>query len=256
MAKSKSPMRIFEGSAKPYEPFWRVRDAADSESGDPEMEFYGFISEYSWWEDDVTPKKFKDDLNKLGSGGPITIRMNSGGGDVIAASVIRSILVDYPGKVTVRIDGLCASAATFVAMAGDLVRMQDTAFFMIHDPSAMAWGTVEDLKAVIDLLKTVKNGIVDAYQVKTQLGMDKLAKMMSDETWMSANEARTLGFIDEVITDKKSTAPIQNVAILNYVNVPAALLANEEPTVQSAEISAEVKHLQAEVKILKRGATK
>lgn len=258
MPNSRQPMRIFEGTAQPHEAFWRVRNAAESESGEPEMEFYGFISEYSWWEDDITPKKFKDDLNALGAGGPITIRMNSGGGDVIAASVIRSILVDYPGKVTVRIDGLCASAATFVAMGGDVVRMQDTAFFMIHDPSIITMGTVEELKAAIELLKTVKNGIIDAYQVKTKLGNDKIAKMMTDETWMSANEAKALGFVDDVITDKARNAPaaIKNFAILNYANVPAALLANEEPAEQTTEISPEVSRLQAEAKIYLRGAAK
>lgn len=252
MAKPNQPLRIFEGTAKPYEPFWRVRDAAESESGEPEIEFYGFISEYSWFGDEITPQKFKDDLNKAGGGGPVTIRINSGGGEVFAASVIRSIIVDYPGRVTVRIDGLCASAATYVALAGDVVRMQDTAYFMIHDPSAIAWGTVEDFKAVIDLLKTVKNGIMDAYQTKTGLGIDKLAKMMSEETWMSANEAKNLGFIDDVITDKRARSALKNVAVMNalqnYVNVPAALLLEEEQPVQ---LSPEVQRLQAEVKILK-----
>lgn len=228
----KKPFRIFEGSSEPQQPFWRMRNAADGESGEPEIEFYGVISEYSWWEDDITPKMFKDDLYELGKNGPVTIRMNSGGGDVIAASVIRSILVDYPGRVTVRIDGLCASAATFVAMAGDVVKMQDTAFFMIHDPSIVAWGNVDDLKKAIDLLKTVKDGIIDAYTAKTQLPEDKLSKMMSDETWLTAQAALENGFVDEVIAvpGKAQAALLPgDVAILNYVNVPEALLVGERP---------------------------
>jgi ATP-dependent Clp protease protease subunit len=241
-------MRIFEGNAQPHQPFWRFRDAAGSESGEPELEFYGVISEFSWLGDEITPKMFKDDLYTHGKGGPITVRMNSGGGDVIAASVIRSIIVDYPGTVTMRIDGLAASAATFVAMAGDRVKMQDTAFFMIHDPSVMAWGTVDELKAAIDLLKTVKAGIVDAYQGKTKMPAEKIAKMMSDETWLTARDALEMGFIDEIISAPGAKKAPKNLAIMNYVNVPVELLEPEPEPVQS--ITPEVERLRDEVRLL------
>jgi ATP-dependent Clp protease protease subunit len=177
--------------------------------------------------------------------------------------MIRSMIMEYPGRVTVRIDGLAASAATYVAMAGDLVRMQDTAYFMIHDPWTIAIGNVEELKAVIDMLKSLKSGIVDAYATKTQLPAEKLAKLMSDETWMSANEAKTLGFIDEVITaSSKKSAYTPNAAFLNalpqyYVNVPAALKrdplqgAKCEPVVSVVAESSEVTSLRAEVHLLK-----
>ena len=232
----RNPLRVFEGNAKPYEPFWRLVDAAESDSGEPEMEFYGYISEYSWFDDDITPKKFKNDLNRLGNGGPVTIQINSGGGEVFAASVIRSIIVDYPGRVTSRIDGLCASAATFVALAANIVRMQDTAYFMIHDPSTIAWGTLEELKKTVDFLKEIKSGLVDAYQGKTKLDPEKLSRMMTDETWMTAKEARELGFIDEVISapgkqnggnqegKAANIAAITN-AISTYQHVPEALRA-------------------------------
>lgn len=226
------PMRVIEGSAKPFERFWALRNAEESESGEPEIEFYGYISEYSWWGDEVTPAMFKQDLNDLGKGGPVTVRINSGGGEVFAASVIRSIIMDYPGRVTTRIDGLCASAATYVAMAGDLVKMQDSAFFMIHDPSGYAWGTIDEIKVFLDELKTVKNGIVETYQNKTGLDPEKLSKMMSAETWMTAQEARELGFVDEVITGttKLKTANRAYLNCLqNYENVPDALLAEIEP---------------------------
>jgi ATP-dependent Clp protease protease subunit len=231
------PIRLFNGNTKPHEPFWRFRNAAASESGEPELEFYGYISEYSWFEDDITPQMFKDDLYKNGNGGPVTIRINSGGGDVVAASVIRSVIVDYPGKITVRIDGLCASAATFVAIAGDHIRMQDTAFFMIHDPIAVAMGTVDEIKRVISLLETVKGGIVDAYRAKTKLDGNKLSKMMNRETWMTAKEAKDFGFIDEVISTNQKVFPgAENVAITNalrnYDHVPADLLARLKPPEQ------------------------
>lgn len=229
-----SPMRVIEGSAKPFEPFWTLRNAADSESGEPEIEFYGAISEYSWWDDDITPAKFKSDLQALGQGGPVTIRIHSGGGDVFAASAIRAMIMDYPGRVTTRIDGLCASAATYVATAGDRVLMQDSGFFMIHNPWTIAWGGVDELKAAINLLKTIKAGIVEAYQSKTSLETNVLERMMDAETWMTAQQAQELGFVDEVITSPaKNYANAQNMAILNYfTNVPADLLAEEIPCVE------------------------
>jgi ATP-dependent Clp protease protease subunit len=223
---NKGPVRCFDGNAKPYEPFWTLRDAAAAESGEPEIEFYGIISEYSWWGDEITPAKFKADLMTLGRGGPVTIRISSPGGELFAASKIRSMLVDYPGRVTTRIDGLCASAATFIATAGDRIYMQDTAFFMIHDPWMVIAGDVEDFNNAIDFLKTIKSGLVDAYEGKTKLGIDKIAKMMSDETWMSAKEAVEYGFVDEVIggPQKAKAMILQNAALLNclngYSNIP------------------------------------
>lgn len=252
MPKQNGPVRLFDGPHQPYEPFWTVRDAAGSE---PEIELYGYISEYSWYDDDVTPAKFRSDLERVGGGGPVTIRLNSGGGDVFAASVIRSILVDYPGQVTVRIDGLCASAATFVATAGDVVRMQDTAYWMIHDPSALAWGTIEEIKGILDLLKTVKNGIMDAYQARSNLEREKLSRMMTDETWLTAQEAKEYGFVDEVIGEKPKAKPsaLQSAAITNalkeYRNLPEALMALLEAQPSAAE-SSDVARLRAETKLL------
>lgn len=221
-------IRCFDGNAKPHEAFWKIKDAAETESGTPELEFYGIISEFSWFEDDITPQMFKQDLYDLGKGGDITVRMNSAGGDVIAASVIKSIIQDYPGKVTVKIDGLAASAATVVAMAGDLVQMQESAYFMIHDPWTVAIGNVNDLRQAVDMLKAIKDGIVNSYETKTGLSTDKVSKMMSDETWMSAREAQTLGFVDEIITAGGKMPALQNSAVMNllknYVNTPANLL--------------------------------
>jgi ATP-dependent Clp protease protease subunit len=222
------PIRCFEGVTQPFERFWRVVDAEETESGEAEIEFYGYISEYSWYEDDLTPAKFREDLAKLGNK-PVTVRIHSGGGDVFAASAIRAMIMDYPGKVTTRIDGLCASAATYVAMAGDIVKMQDSGFFMIHDPWTVAIGSEDELKKVVELLKSVKQGIVETYQGKTKLAADKLARMMSAETWMTAQEALGYGFVDEVIVaNPLKASKIGNMAVLNalqnFAKVPPAIL--------------------------------
>jgi ATP-dependent Clp protease protease subunit len=229
--ESSRPIRCFEGTARPYEPFWKWIDAIDK--GEPEMELYGYISEYSWFEDKITPKKFKDQLYKTGKGGPITIRMNSGGGDVTAASAIRAMLMDYPGRVTVRIDGLAASAATVVATAGKVVKIQDTAYYMIHDPAAaffMAVLNIEELSRLTDSLKAIKEGIINAYTDRTGMSRGRLGQMMTSETWMDAQKAIDLGFADEIVaTDNKNKIEIpQNAAIINalqnFRNVPPAVL--------------------------------
>lgn len=256
--KRTDPIRCFEGTTKPHEAFWKVRNAAET-GGDPEMELYGYISEYSWFEDDVTPKMFKNALYSLGNGGPITVRLNSGGGDVIAASVIRSIMTDYPGDITVRIDGLAASAAVIVAMAGKKVRIMDTAYMMIHDPAYSVLFATLDIALLEDLwntLTSIKKGIVETYAAKTGLKQDKLAQMMADTTWMSASEAVEYGFANEIIEGGQAPAA-SNMAVVNalrnYVNVPAALLDLRSGPIDQLPVqplSPEMLRLQAEVKMV------
>jgi ATP-dependent Clp protease protease subunit len=234
MSQNNQPIRCFEGSAKPYEPFWKFTNEANADGA--ELELYGVISEYSWMGDEISPKKFKDDLYSFGKGGPITLKINSPGGDVIAASVMRSIMYEYPGEITTRIDGMAASAAVIVAMSGKKVHIMDSAYMMIHDPSVtvlFASLDIEMLGALRDDLKSIKAGIVQTYASKTGLSEDKLSKMMADETWMSAREAVDLRFADEVITGgQKPANKFSNVAFVNalqnYVNVPQALLQRAE----------------------------
>jgi ATP-dependent Clp protease protease subunit len=155
--KNNQPIRCFDGNAQPYQPFWTFRNAAETESGETELELYGPISEFLWFGDEVTPRMFKDQLYSTGKGAAVTVRLNSPGGDLIAASVMSAILKDYPGKVTVKVDGLAASAAVMVALAGDRVLIQPSAYMMIHDPAVgiMGYFKVDDLKGLIDELKSI-----------------------------------------------------------------------------------------------------
>ena len=256
----REPIRCFEGSAKPHEPFWAVRNAVDDK--DPEIELYGYISEYSWFEDDITPGMFQKDLYDVGKGGPITVRINSYGGDVIAASMINILLRDYPGKVTVQIDGGAASAATMVAMAGDVVRIQDVGYFMIHDPAYaffLTYLNIEDMTRLVDGLKEIKEGIVNAYETKTGLSRTRISNLMTEETWMNANKALDLGFVDEIIKDEKKTIEIpENAAVVNAVQnfsrVPSALMrAIQLGDVQEEAVSSEpllTDDMQREAQIL------
>lgn len=247
----RKPIRCFEGNAQPHEPFWTIKNAAAT-GGEAEIELYGMISEYSWFEDDVTPKLFRSELDKLG-GAPVTLRIHSAGGDVVAASVIRAALTEYSGQVTARIDGVCASAATIVALAADRILMQDSAFFMIHDPAVsifLADLDIATMQGLLDALKSVKGGLVDAYETRTGLSRSRIEKMMSDETWMNASEAVKFGFADDIIPGGvSSSAKNMNGALKNFVNVPAALLMNavETPAVDIEQ----ARRLRDEVQMLK-----
>lgn len=218
----KGVRRVLPGSGQPFERFWKVVDAATSESGEGELWFYGPISEFSWAGDEITPKLMRDDLAKFGDK-PITLRIHSAGGEVFAASAIRSMLMAYPGHVTAKIEGLCASAATYVAMAADTVQMQDSAFFMVHDPWTIAMGGVKEFTQVVKMLKALKKGIIETYQNKTSQSSEVLEKMMEDETWMSAQKALELGFVDEVITERSASQQFEelaraaNAAIFNFM---------------------------------------
>ena len=163
----------------------------------------GVIAEESWFEDDVTPAAFKADL--MAGSGPVTIYINSPGGDCVAAAQIYNMLMEYPGDVTVKIDGIAASAASVIAMAGTRVLMSPVSTMMIHNPLTVAIGDSEEMRKAIQMLDEYKESIINAYEIKTGLSRAKLSHLMDAETWMNANKALELGFCDEILF--KDSAP-------------------------------------------------
>ena len=150
---------------------------------------------------------FRDEL--FAGSGDVVIWINSPGGDCVAASQIYSMLMDYKGKVTIKIDGIAASAASVIAMAGTEVLMAPTALMMIHNPATVAFGDHEDMQKAIDMLAEVKESIINAYEIKTGLSRAKLSHLMDAETWMDANKAVELGFADEVIKRSGETEDVE-----------------------------------------------
>lgn len=180
--------------------FWEWKNQADTES-ERVLELYGTIAETSWFDDDVTPQMFREEL--FAGKGPVTIFLNSPGGDCIAASQIYTMLMDYESDITVKIDGIAASAASVIAMAGTKVLMAPTALMMIHNPMTGAYGNHSDMEKAIEMLDEVKESILNAYEIKTNLSRAKLSHLMDSETWMNANKAIELGFADDILTDTK-----------------------------------------------------
>ena len=158
----------------------------------------GVIAEESWFDDDVTPKLFREQLNA--GTGDIVIWVNSPGGDCVAASQIYTMLMEYKGRVTVKIDGIAASAASVIAMAGTEVLMAPTSLLMIHNPFTVAIGDSEEMQKAIAMLDEVRESIINAYELKTGISRAKIAHLMDAETWMNAQKAIELGFADGILT--------------------------------------------------------
>lgn len=181
--------------------FWNWIKNEDESVPDMERTLFlnGMISDETWYGDEVTPQLFKDELN-AGSGN-ITVWINSPGGDVFAAAQIYNMLRDYKGSVTVKIDGIAASAASVIAMAGNTVCVSPVAMMMIHNPATMAMGEAKDMQKAIVMLNEVKESILNAYESKTGLTRARLSHMMDDETWFNAKKAVELGFADKILFD-------------------------------------------------------
>ncbi|MCI6921442.1 MAG: Clp protease ClpP [Lachnospiraceae bacterium] len=176
--------------------FWNwVKNEGDSQ--ERTLFLNGEISDETWYGDEVTPQLFKDELNA--GKGNITVWINSPGGDVFAAAQIYNMLRDYKGAVTVKIDGLAASAASVIAMAGDEVLVSPVAMMMIHNPATIAMGNAKEMERAIGMLNEVKESILNAYETKTGLNRVKLSHMMDEETWFNAKKAVELGFADKIL---------------------------------------------------------
>jgi ATP-dependent Clp protease protease subunit len=179
--------------------FWNF---THTENGENILRLDGEIASESWWGDEVTPKLFMSELAEFG-GKDITVWINSPGGDVVAGSQIYTALKEHKGQVTVKIDGLAASAASVIAMAGDFVYMSPTSLFMIHDPITIAIGDQNDMEQAIAVLRECKESIINAYALKTGISRAKISRLMSDETWMNARKAVELGFADKILYTKE-----------------------------------------------------
>ena len=214
--------------------FWNwVRN----EDGTRTLTIDGVIAEESWFDDDVTPKLFRDQLNA--GNGDIVLYVNSPGGDCVAASQIYTMLMEYKGRVTVKIDGIAASAASVIAMAGTEVLMAPTSLLMIHNPLTVAIGDTEEMQKAIAMLDEVKESIINAYELKTGLSRAKIAHFMDAETWMNAQKAIELGFADGILT-RESSVP-DGIAINSYQFSRRAVtnsLLNKLENMQAAKQSA------------------
>lgn len=230
--------------------FWNWTVTNNDEKTERILTLSGVIAEESWFDDEVTPKIFRDEL--MSGEGDITVWINSPGGDCIAAAQIYNMLLEYKGNVTIKIDGIAASAASVVAMAGNKVIMSPVSMLMIHNPMTMAAGDTTEMKKAISMLTEVKESIINAYELKTGMNRDKIAKLMDAETWMDANKAVELGFADEILSRESSVKPS---AMMYSENVVSRKLWNKmsakyRPKEQERIVAALLRSLDLEKKFM------
>ena len=193
--------------------FWNF---AAPEPGRGELTLYGDISDVSWWGDEVTPAQFKDDLDALGDVNELDIYINSGGGDVFAGIAIYNMLRRHMARKTVRVDGLAASIASVIAMAGDEIVMAENAMMMIHEAWTMVGGNKRELRKVAEELERIDGMLAGTYAARTAAKEAEIAAMLETETWMTATEAVEKGFADRVEPGLKAAASVrEGVLVMN-----------------------------------------
>lgn len=191
-----------------------------------EIWLYDQIGE-SVWGDGISAKAFQKELTALGKVNTINLRINSPGGNVFDGLAIYNLLTQHPARVIVDVDGLAASIASVIAMAGDEVRMASNALMMIHNPHGMAAGDDREMERMAALLKQVKASLVDTYAASTSQQQAQIAAWMDDETWMSADTAVQNGFADEISAAQQVAASFR--LLKDFKHTPAALLAQSAP---------------------------
>lgn len=187
--------------------FWSFKNAA---TGTGQLYLYGPIDSESWWGDEITPKQFQADLAALGNITQLDVFINSDGGDVFAGQAIHSMLKRHTANVTVYIDGLAASIASVIAMAGDKVVMPRNAMMMIHNPWSFAVGNSQDFRSLADELDKIRESLIAAYQDKSGMTPDEIKSLLDAETWLTAEEAVAYGLADEIEQTKQVAASVRN----------------------------------------------
>lgn len=200
--------------------FWNFK-AVDEKTA--ELTLYGEISDYSWWGDEVTPKEFKEDLDALGDIDVLNVYINSPGGDVFAGQAIYSMLKRHKAKINVYIDGLAASIASLIAMAGDKVIMPANAMMMIHNPWTWGMGNSNDFRKLADDLDKIRDSMIVAYEKKSALMINEIIEIMDAETWLSAQDCLDYGLADEIEETKEVAASVDKKYLAIYQNIPEGL---------------------------------
>ncbi|WP_187445338.1 head maturation protease, ClpP-related [Bacillus infantis] len=197
--------------------FWNLKKTSNNAG---ELSLYGTVSEWSWWDDEITPRKFRDDINNLGEVEEIVVKLNSQGGDVFAGLHIYQVLKEHKAHITVRVEGLAASIASTIAMAGDKVIMPKGSMMMMHNPWTYTAGEANELRQTADVLDSIRDALVEVYVAKTGLDEEEIKSLLDSETWMTSSQAVERGFADEIEENLQISASIRGkTAVINGVEM-------------------------------------
>ncbi len=184
--------------------FWEVKNSSENENIG-ETYIYGDIVSYKWDDTDTTAKSFKEDLDSLGDIDTLNIYINSPGGSVFQGTAIYNIIKRHKAKINIHVDGVAASIASVIAMAGDTIFMPKNSMMMIHNPWTFAWGNANELRKQADDLDKIRESLIEAYLSKAgdKLSRETLIEIMDNETWLTAQECYDYGLCDELVEEKK-----------------------------------------------------
>ncbi len=186
-----------------------------------QIDIYGIIGGDGFFEDGITADFFAKELKKLGAVTQLDVHINSDGGDAFQGRTIYSLLAAHSAKVTVYVDGLAASAASLIAMAGDEIVMAEGSFMMIHEAWGAVRGRASDLRARADTMDQVNETMANTYAKRSGQPYKKVRQMMDEETWMEASVAKSLGFADTLSEPMKVAACVQHPEV--FKNLPSKL---------------------------------
>ena len=212
--------------------FWSFK-AKDEKTG--ELLLYGEIASSTWWGDEVTPKQFKEDLDALGDIETLNVFINSPGGDVFAGQAIYSMLKRCRADVNVYVDGIAASIASLIAMAGDTVIMPKNAMMMVHNPWTIAIGNAEEFRKLADDMDKIRDSMIVAYESRSALMKEEIIDLLDAETWLSAEDCKEYGFCDEIEEAKEVAASLDEKYFARYKNAPKELLERKPKEVRDEQ---------------------
>ena len=219
-----------------------------------EIWIYEQIGEDFWTGGGVTAKSFQKELAGI-KASQIDLHINSPGGEVFDGITIYNLIKQHPANVTAHIDGLAASIASVIALAGDTVIMAENALFMIHNPWGFAMGDASEMRKTADLLDKIGGSLVTAYSSKSGKSDDEISALMDSETWMTAQEAKDAGFIDEISEQMDLAACAKFIPAMQkakFKNIPENLSGSKQtPTAREAEKALrDVGFTQAQAKVV------
>lgn len=188
-----------------------------------ELWLYGPIG-LDYFGDGITAKQFADNLRSVGAVANIDLRIDSEGGVVTDARAMYSLLNEHPAQIVVHIDGLAASAASFIAMAGDEIEISEGGLIMIHNAHGITFGGAEDFRRMADVLDVMNSTIRNTYRARTGNSDEQLTQWMDAETWFSGKDAVANKFADRIVSDKRVAAAVADPT--RYRNLPPALRPN------------------------------
>lgn len=218
--------------------------AQKRDNGEAEILIYQSVGEY--W-DGITAKQFADQLKALGKVERLSIRINSPGGNAFDGNAIYNLLHQHKSMKTVYIDGLAASIASVIAMAGDRIMVADNALMMIHRAWGLAVGDVDEMLRYADMLRKMDDSIVATYRNRTGLGEERLREMMKAETWLTSEEAIENGFADELVDALPVAAVHYDRTKFRFRRTPEAAEEGGLP----ADIRRKLAHMQLSTRNLK-----